>query len=61
MRIARPRYDKDSCYYHVFNRVAGEPGWYPFGEVEREAMFKLLRQLNKLYALDIVSFVAREI
>jgi REP element-mobilizing transposase RayT len=58
MRIARPRYDKDSCYYHVFNRVAGEPGWYPFGEVEREAMFKLLRQLNKLYALDIVSFVA---
>lgn len=58
MRIARPRYDKESCYYHVFNRVSGEPYWYPFGDLEREMMFRQLRQLNKLYALDIVSFVA---
>jgi len=58
MRIARQRYDSDSCYYHVFNRVAGEPGWYPFGGAEREMMFRMLAQLSKLYALDIVSFVA---
>jgi len=58
MRIARQRYDRDSCYYHVFNRVAGEPGWFPFGEVGREMMFRMLKQLNRLYALDIVSFVA---
>ncbi len=57
MRVARPRYDKASCYYHVFNRVAGESGWHPFGEVEREMMFRIMRQLNELYVLEIVSFV----
>ncbi|MDT8390892.1 MAG: transposase [Lentisphaeria bacterium] len=52
------RYDRESCYYHVFNRVSGEPGWHPFGEVEREEMFRIMDHVNKLYAIDIVSFVA---
>lgn len=58
MRTARKRYDKNSCYYHLFNRVAGEKGWHPFGEVEREMMLKIIRQLNKFYTIDIISFVA---
>ena len=58
MRAARLRYDQDSCYYHVFNRVSGEPGWHPFGEEEREEMFRIMDHVNRLYAIDLVSFVA---
>ncbi len=58
MRVARPCYDRESCYYHVFNRVSGESDWYPFEPLEREMMFQIMGRLNGLYALDIVSFVA---
>jgi hypothetical protein len=29
MRTARVRYDREMCYYHLMNRVAGEVGYYP--------------------------------
>jgi hypothetical protein len=41
MRMARIRYDREMCYYHLMNRVAGEPGYYPFGDVEKEKLFRL--------------------
>ena len=36
MRGSRLRYDKERCYYHLMNRVAGEPGVYPFGDLGEE-------------------------
>jgi len=38
MRMARVRYDREMCYYHLMNRVAGEPGYYPFGGEARIAI-----------------------
>ena len=29
MRMARIRYDREMCYYHLMNRVAGEAGYFP--------------------------------
>jgi hypothetical protein len=35
MRCRRIRYDREDCYYHLMNRIAGEPGEFPFGKVEK--------------------------
>ncbi len=58
MRTARIRYDRERCYYHAMNRVAGEPGHYPFGDVEKEHMFRLVRRLCRFYTVEILAFVA---
>ena len=58
MRTGRIRYDGDRCFYHVMNRVAGEPGFLPFGEVEKEYLFRLARSLSRFYTIDILSLVA---
>jgi hypothetical protein len=29
MRCRRIRYDREDCYYHLMNRIAGEPGDFP--------------------------------
>ena len=57
MRLARIRYDREMCYYHLMNRVAGEPGYYPFGDVEKEKLFGLAVGLARFYALDLLSVV----
>jgi len=57
MRMARVRYDREMCYYHLMNRVAGEPGYYPFGDVEKEKLFALATGLARFYALDLLSLV----
>ena len=57
MRVARVRYDREMCYYHLMNRVAGEPGYYPFGDVEKEKLFGLATGLARFYALDLLSLV----
>ena len=41
MRMARVRYDRERCYHHLTNRVAGEAGFYPFGDVEKERLCQL--------------------
>ena len=58
MRTARIRLDQwDTTYYHCINRVAGTPEYFPFGDVEKEHMFKLLERLTIFYCVDIISFV----
>ena len=58
MRTARIRLDQfDTTYYHLINRVAGDPKYFPFGDVEKEYMFKLLERLNGFYRVDVISFV----
>ncbi|NOY81065.1 MAG: hypothetical protein GXP31_08680, partial [Kiritimatiellaeota bacterium] len=49
MRTARLRYDRELCYYHLLNRVAGERNFLPFGVVEKERFFLLAKELTKLY------------
>ena len=58
MRGSRLRYDKERCYYHLMNRVAGEPGVYPFGDAEKEKLFQLAVDLSRFYSIELLSFVA---
>ena len=57
MRTARMRYDKGLCYYHLLNRVAGEPHFLPFGELEKEQFFRLALRLSRLYCIELISVV----
>jgi REP element-mobilizing transposase RayT len=45
------------CYYHLMNRVAGEPGYYPFGDAEKEKQFRLAVDLSRFYSLELLSVV----
>jgi len=45
------------CYYHLMNRVAGEPGEYPLGDVEKERLLQLAVELSRFYSLEMLSFV----
>jgi REP element-mobilizing transposase RayT len=45
------------CYYHLMNRVAGEPGYFPFGDVEKEKLFRLAVGLSRFYSLELLSVV----
>ncbi|NOY82909.1 MAG: hypothetical protein GXP31_18075 [Kiritimatiellaeota bacterium] len=57
MRSARIRYDRELCYYHLLNRVAGERSFFPFGDVEKEQFFRLALHLTKLYTVELLSLV----
>ena len=57
MRSARIRYDRELCYYHLLNRVAGERNFFPFGDVEKEQFFRLVLELSRLYAVELLSLV----
>ena len=58
MRTARIRLDHwEPTYYHCVNRVAGDPKYFPFGDIEKEKLFNLLTQLSVFYCVDIISFV----
>ena len=57
MRCRRIRYDREDCYYHLMNRIAGEPGEFPFGKVEKETFLRLAVDLTRFYSLDLLSVV----
>jgi hypothetical protein len=39
---------KSECFYHIYNRIAGDPDEYPFGNEEK---YKFLRIMNQLLLL----------
>ena len=43
-------------FYHVYNRVAGEPGYLPFGPAEKEYFVRLLHELNTFFAVKVVAY-----
>jgi hypothetical protein len=43
-------------FYHLYNRVAGDPGWRPFGRVEKEHFVHLLKRLTKLYDIHVMAY-----
>ena len=58
MRVARLKPKRKSSYVHLMGRVAGEPDWLPFGDVEKEYMIRLWKRLCQYYAMETVSFCA---
>ena len=45
-RYARIKPDDVGTYYHLTNRIAGMPGELPFGDVEKEKMVSLIKDLS---------------
>ena len=39
------------------NRVAGEPGYLPFGDVEKEYLFSLAQRLTTFYTVEVLCLV----
>ena len=56
MRTARVKLKREDGWYHMYNRVAGESGYYPFDDVCKEFMVKELKRLSEFYFVDIVSY-----
>ena len=57
MRGARIRNDREECFLHCFNRVAGWKGDEYFGDVDKEHLFRLAEWLQKFYTIEVISFV----
>ncbi len=55
MRRARIKPTSD-CYMHAYNRVAGSPGFFPFGRKEKRRFVSLLHKLERYYVIDVVSY-----
>jgi len=43
-------------YHHCYNRVAGEAGYFPFGDAEKEYFVKLLKELTGFYVVEVMAF-----
>ena len=56
MRTARIKPVGAGVYYHIMNRIAGEPGYYPFDDVAREKMVSLFREVATLYTVEPIAF-----
>ena len=51
--------DADPCrgtYYHLYNRSAGLPGEFFFGDPEKEMFLRIMKKLGTLYTLDILAW-----
>ena len=57
MRASRLRYDRELCYYHLMNRVSGQPDYLPFGDLERERFLQLVQEAATFYSLELLSVV----
>ena len=57
MRTAREKMpvSESGCYYHLMNRVAGQRGSRPLGDVDRERGMRLVARICEYYLLEPVS------
>ncbi len=56
MRHPRVKPDYKDTFVHVYNRVAGVPGDFPFGPAEKEHFINRLKRLDKFYTIDVVAY-----
>lgn len=56
MRKARLKPQDRPVYYHLYNRVAGGPGFRPFGPREKEKFVELLHKLSKFYTVRVLAY-----
>lgn len=55
MRQPRLKVRGREVFHHVFNRVAGDPTYMPFGDREKEQFLRLLKKLETLYAIEVIA------
>jgi putative transposase len=56
MRTRRIKSEDSGMYYHVVNRIAGEPGSLPFDDVAREKMVALLYDVSRLFTVEPIAY-----
>jgi putative transposase len=56
MRYARLKPERTESFMHVYNRVVGCAGEFPFGPAEKEEFIRRLTGLTKLYVVDVLGF-----
>lgn len=56
MRTARMKMRNAEAYYHLCNRIAGNPGEWPFKAEHKEKAFNLLAELAEYYLVEPISF-----
>jgi hypothetical protein len=52
-RIKPPDVD---TVYHIYNRIAGDPGDLPFGNEEKNKFVEMLNRLSRYYCVEILSY-----
>lgn len=57
MRMARIK-PAIGTYYHIINRVAGEPGWFPFGDIECQKLVDLIERFSRLFTVEVLAYQA---
>jgi hypothetical protein len=55
MRQPRLKIDEVDTFYHCYNRVAGDPGYFPFEDAEKERFIRLIKKLSRFYTVDVVA------
>lgn len=56
MRRPRLKPDDRPLFYHLYNRVAGEPAFLPFGPLEKGHFVRLLHRLDVFFTVKVVSY-----
>ena len=55
MRHPRLKPQGMNTFMHVYNRIAGSSDERPFGDAEKAEFIRRLKQLDKLYAIDVIA------
>ena len=56
MRYARLKPEQTDTFMHVYNRIAGSAGEFPFGPGEKEEFIRRLLRLTTLYVVEVVAY-----
>ncbi|MCJ8330918.1 MAG: transposase [Lentisphaeria bacterium] len=56
MRQPRIKIQLRGSYYHVMNRITGDPEEYPFTDADKEFFINLMGKLASFYTVDIISY-----
>ena len=57
MRYPRLKPAETNTFMHVYNRIAGHTGEYPFQDTEKEYFIRKLKRLNDYYVIDVIAYV----
>ena len=56
MRYARIKPEETDTYMHVYNRIAGATGEFPFQDAEKEEFIRRIHRLSTLFVIEPISY-----
>ena len=55
-RQARIKPSDRGTYYHVMNRISGLPGEFPFDDVEKEKLVRLIHKWSRYFTVEPIAY-----